>query len=453
MAIAAVPNYIQKDDPEFYLSAPPGHRFLLYFAAWGENQELSRVDWGMKDRVPKMRRVQGQVVQQGWENLPNDQFGCTIAACKTPQYDEEKPRVRKPKTDPGMKPWYPMMEALLGRQTAAMKQINSMTMFCQEALATAPFTTGLDNKHPLENGFAFLNPYGLPYLAGSGVKGVLRQAARELVSGEWGDTHGWNSTAITALFGRESDNGDTDHLRGALSFWDVIPQIAGDSLAVEIMTPHQGHYYQQNPQAGSATPHESGQPIPISFLTVPPKSRFVFHVQCNLAHLNRIAPELAKDESWKTLLETAFQHAYQWLGFGAKTAVGYGAMHENPEAQAERERQQAAVKAEAQRQADEAHRATLSPEDLAWEEHQPIIEGFRLQFENASKTAYKPGSPFDNQRNEFMKTALTWEDVRSRETAGDLLKATMTKAWGTPGNKDSKQRLKEAATALAPETQ
>jgi hypothetical protein len=52
-----------------------------------------------------------------------------------------------------------------------------------------------------------------------------------------------------------------------------------------------------------------------------------------------------------------------------------------------------------------------------------------------------------------MKTALTWEDVRSRETAGDLLKATMTKAWGTPGNKDSKQRLKEAATALAPETQ
>ena len=54
-------------------------------------------------------------------------------------------------------------------------------------VATASFTTGLGNEHPLENGFVFLNPYGLPYLPGSGVKGVLRQAARELAGGDWGD--------------------------------------------------------------------------------------------------------------------------------------------------------------------------------------------------------------------------------------------------------------------------
>jgi len=35
MPTAAVPAYLQKDGREFYLSTPRGHRFLLYFAAWG----------------------------------------------------------------------------------------------------------------------------------------------------------------------------------------------------------------------------------------------------------------------------------------------------------------------------------------------------------------------------------------------------------------------------------
>ena len=29
-------------------------------------------------------------------------------------------------------------------------------------------------------------------------------------------------------------------------------------------------------------------------------------------------------------MEAAFEHAFAWLGFGAKTAVGYGAMEEDP---------------------------------------------------------------------------------------------------------------------------
>lgn len=69
MPIAAVPDYIQKDDPELCLSTPPGHRFLLYFAAWGDNQETNKKDWGLKDRVPIMRRQQGQLVQQGWVTM------------------------------------------------------------------------------------------------------------------------------------------------------------------------------------------------------------------------------------------------------------------------------------------------------------------------------------------------------------------------------------------------
>lgn len=435
MPIAAAPAYLGKDFKE----ASPGMRFGMYLQLWNER------DWTKsKDRpLDSVKRL-------------NDTDQKT-------------------------------MRGLLERQRQTFDvSATSDSSHRLDALATSPFTTGLGNEHPLENGFAFLNPYGLPYLPGSGVKGVLRQSAWELASGEWGDAQGWDKeprytlmegegerrrpvldkhkqpvmlSILDVLFGRETQDGQSEHVLGALTFWDVIPQIAPEdpkrpeqiSLAVEIMTPHQGHYYQKKPYAGSASPHESGQPNPISFLNVPPKSRFVFHVQCNLAHLARLAPDLAKGSYWKTLLEVAFNHAYQWLGFGAKTAVGYGAMRENPEAQAERERLHAAAQAEAQRQAEKARRATLSPEALAWEEHRPVVETFRQQFKTASNSPYRPGSQFDNQRNDFMKAALTWEDTTGRQAAGELLMATMTKAWGTPGNKDSKQRLRDAIAELCPE--
>jgi hypothetical protein len=77
------------------------------------------------------------------------------------------------------------------RQHAVAALIETGALMRVEAVAVAPFTTGLGNEHPLENGFAFLSPYGLPYLPGSGVKGVVRQAARELASGEWGQKPGW----------------------------------------------------------------------------------------------------------------------------------------------------------------------------------------------------------------------------------------------------------------------
>ncbi len=423
MPIAAVPAYLGKD----FSAASPGMRFGMYLQLWNESV------WS---------KIKEKPLDKAKELNANDRQ---------------------------------TMRGLLERQRLAF-DVSALAeaSFRLDALATAPFTTGLGNEHPTENGFAFLNPYGLPYLPGSSVKGVLRQAACELASGQWGETHGWSDekrfslpspasgrgaggegfSMLDVLFGPKSNDGDTDHLRGALSFWDVIPQIAPEdskkpdqiSLAVEIMTPHQGHYYQN----GEA-PHESGQPNPISFLSVPPNSRFVFHVQCNLAFLGRLAPELNQGSRWKEMLEAAFQHAYQWLGFGAKTAVGYGAMKENPEARVEREKQQADSLVEAKRQAEEARRATLSPDDLAWEEHRPIVDAFRLQFEAANQTPYKPGSQFDNQRNEFMKVASAWEDAASRQTAGELLKATMTKAWGTPGNKDSKQRLKDAVSLLSPD--
>ena len=425
MPIAAVPAYLQTD-PEFYLSAPPGHRFLLYFPVWGENGESSVVAWRTKDKVRKFKRSKGQLEFAGWTDIENDQFACTIAACQTPAYLEETPRARKPKADPGLKPWKPLMQALAARQAhIAQSTPHVLTL---DALATAPFTTGLGNEHPLENGFAFLNPYGLPYLPGSGVKGVLRRAARELASGEWGESHGWDAeeihllerkgqsaialSVIDVLFGRETESGDSDHVRGALGFWDALPQIPGDHLAVDIMTPHQSHYYQprRDDRSGSTSPHDSGAPNPISFLTLPPGTGFAFHVVCDVAHLEHLAPDLAHGQRWQTLLTAAFEHAFEWLGFGAKTAVGYGAMQVNARARHQRAQAQAeAAKAQ--------HLASLSPA-------QQLIEAFvaelRTKHEQFPSYKEKPNAAFHNQARALAKAAHEggdWSADEKRQAA------------------------------------
>ncbi|WP_434782544.1 type III-B CRISPR module RAMP protein Cmr6 [Ferrovum myxofaciens] len=292
MPIAAVPNYLGQDFKE----TSPGMRFGMYLKLWGINQRTNAFLWKIHDVAYEVRGQENKEREVKKEN-------------KASSLDAAKIFGERDKHT---------MKALADRQLSLAQTNPTDALLRLDAVSTAPFTTGLGNEHPLENGFSFLNPYGLPYLPGSGVKGVLRQAARELASGEWGNAHGWNDAPIEILFGRESENGNTDHLRGTLQFWDVIPQIKGDHLMVDIMTPHQSHYYQKG-----ETPHESGQTNPISFLTVPPNSGFTFLVTCDL---NRLTPDLAQDGRWKILLEAAFQHAFQWLGFGAKTAVGYGVL-------------------------------------------------------------------------------------------------------------------------------
>ncbi|MEY6433630.1 type III-B CRISPR module RAMP protein Cmr6 [Thioalkalicoccus limnaeus] len=313
MAIAAVPHYLGED----FSRASPGLRFGMYLKLWGVNNRSGERLWTTHDLN---YRVAGKDKQER-EFRDENKSSALHEALKLSVEDRAT------------------MSALASRQAEFAKTLQSSgTLLRLETESVAPFATGLGNEHPLENGFAFLNPYGLPYLPGSGVKGVLRQAARELASGDWGDRKGWHEESIfrveiggkpitlsmvEVLFGRDVPSGETDHLRGALTFWDVYPQLKGNALQVEVMTPHQTHYYQVPP---GETPHESGSPKPINFLTVPPGSGFAVHVHCDRLFLAQLAPDLAEHNAWKALMTAAFEHAFAWLGFGAKTAVGYGAM-------------------------------------------------------------------------------------------------------------------------------
>lgn len=406
MPVAAVPQYLGKD----FSQASPGLRFGLYLPIWkGQPGAWAKDDDAAKD---------------AWRQVVTLSPG-----------DRER------------------MKAVADRQVGlARGAANLLTL---DAIATAPFTTGLGNEHPLENGFSFLNPYGLPYLPGSGIKGVLRQAARELASGEWGETHDWTAekihelnaesggpidlSVIDVLFGLEPTNGDNRHVRGALCFWDALPKIQGDNLAVEIMTPHQGHYYQQkNHRNGHMiNPHDSGQPIPISFLTLPPGTGFCFNVQCDLPHLQRLAPDLAVDDRWKTLMTAAFEHAFTWLGFGAKTAVGYGAMRVDEEVVRQREKDRQAAAAAS------AEAARLAGLSSAMREIDAFEAKLRSRHEKSPNAKAKQfGEAFTEARTlaNTARNAADWSADEKR-AAADAIETWLPRVEQWKDIKDLRKRL------------
>jgi CRISPR-associated protein Cmr6 len=350
MPIAAVPGYINQNSLG---DASPGLRFGMYLKLWGVDSRSTERLWETHDIIYRTAGQEQRERQYKSDNKAGALKGATALT-------------------PGDKA---LAEALNARQVRLSGGFAASSLLRCEAVAVSPFSTGLGNEHPLENGFSFLNPYGMPYLPGSGVKGVMRQAARELARGEWDSTFGWNKdkefsvackdgeiplSMIDVLFGRE--DGDGDQCRGALTFWDVIPRIDGERLQIEVMTPHQSDYHQ-----GVTGPNESGQPIPITFLAVPPGSAFAFNIGCDLPMLGRLAPGLV--DCWQSLICATLQHAFDWLGFGAKTAVGYGAMRDDPQV-ADRRRREAAdeaerIEGERQRREREQELAAMSPVDRA----------------------------------------------------------------------------------------
>lgn len=342
MVQPAVPRYVR--DGHGFENCPPGHRFSLYFDGWNDKWEIAE---GKK--ANGLRRLL--------------------------------------KLNDGKD----LLDQLRQRQAALAESISEERRLIVDGSSTSPFATGLGNEHPIENGFAFLSPYGLPYLAGSGVKGVMRRAAEELKVDE---AAGVTKAVIDALFGPEDPAStgegaalaDDRRRRGALTFWDVFPEPARGELVVEIMTPHYGKYYQ-----GKCSPHDAGQPNPIPFLAVPAESRFRFIVTLEPAFVPQGLPPF----DWNGVLKTVFKHAFDWLGFGAKTAVGYGAMIEDLNAAAERTQQ-------AQERAAAARRAGLS-------EQARQIEALRERYEKHSGKKQPNSGVLYAETQKLIKAAIEGE--------------------------------------------
>ena len=506
MPIAAVPGYLGSD----FGSASPALRFGMYLPIWTERADQERE---VKERA-RRRSHEGEELNrvlespQGMDgaiehlvqrkNLPGlwdkNDSGSRGSWRKVIDFTNDRAR----------------MKALAEREAVLFQTTAGAGGLKLAAQSVAPFTTGLGNEHPLENGFAFLNPYGLPYLPGSGVKGVVRRAAEELAHPDFfQDGSGWTLPAIWHLFGFEPwpaarrpdaewerwidrfsasseeigayldavlENTSSSrnlkdrilradspkrkllqerhlHVRGALEFWDVVPQIKGNKLTVEIMTPHHSHYYQGRSHAGSTSPHDSGSPNPISFLTVPPGSDFVFHVRCDDRRLSRHAPELATDGHWRTLIQAAFEHAFEWLGFGAKTAVGYGAMQLDPrikeaarrkaeeEAADRKRREEEDRQREAAKVAAKKRQAEQDAFDALPASRKRLIEAERAlkAFQESSRLDVGPLNEAKRQGNRLADEAPAWPDPAEREEAAKFLE----RLYGVIGWHDRGRKRKQ----------
>ena len=104
------------------------------------------------------------------------------------------------------------------------------------------------------------------------------------------------------------------------------------------------------------------------------------------------------------MIEAAFVHAFDWLGFGAKTAVGYGAMQRD----AEQERKQnEAVIAEQKGKAEQARLAAMSP---ARREIEGFLEHALERHGDLRGGMEKPHAQFHTRAMALAKSAvdLSW---------------------------------------------
>jgi len=184
------------------------------------------------------------------------------------------------------------------------------------------FATGLGISHPVENGFAWHHTLGVPFLAASGVKGLLRGWAEC-----WRDFDNEETRQVTInrCFGPSADEGNSS--AGNLIFFDALP-IERVCLAADVMTPHMGKWYEQGREIhctqdyATKAPADWHSPVPVPFLVVK-KAAFRFMIAPRL-----IGDEAADAQARADAMDAIQQleQALEWLGAGAKTAAGYGRM-------------------------------------------------------------------------------------------------------------------------------
>ena len=214
--------------------------------------------------------------------------------------DWSAPEVQKPNWIRTVANGTPTGDAALLSQFAGRQQslVQSLGGKCLPFQTESRFVTGLGREHPVENGFAWHPTLGTPFLPGSGIKGMLRA---------WAILDGQADAADKILGCQESQDGADGHV-GMVIVFDAIP-LGPVKLEVDVMTPHYAQYYENG-----AVPGDWLSPVPIPFLVVAAETSFQFG----------IAPRTTDGKEHLETVAEWLKNALQWLGAGAKTAVGYG---------------------------------------------------------------------------------------------------------------------------------
>jgi len=194
------------------------------------------------------------------------------------------------------------------RRAAMLEGVGALRWTAETA---APMALHLSRATVVENAAICMHPvFGFVYLPGSGIKGLARAFAT---------MSGADKATVEAVFGNERPEGGgeqnpEDFFAGKVVFHEAWP--AGEQaprIDVDITTVHHREYYQDGKPPG-----DWEEPNPVPFLALSPGAGFEFAVSrrtsdCPDALLHRAV-------QW---VNGGLQH----LGFGAKTAQGYGRFH------------------------------------------------------------------------------------------------------------------------------
>jgi CRISPR-associated protein Cmr6 len=181
------------------------------------------------------------------------------------------------------------------------------------------FVTGTGYPHPVENGLSWHRTYGVPYLSGAAVKGLVRAWVEQ-----WAEftTEDERKECLLSWFGSESKQSKTNQA-GDIIFFDALP-VKEVKLTTDIMTPHCGKWYSEGGNIENVAtepervPADWHDPVPIPFLVVDKATSYLFSIAPRNA-------QAAERVDINEVIDCLIQ-ALEWLGAGAKTATGYGQM-------------------------------------------------------------------------------------------------------------------------------
>jgi len=177
---------------------------------------------------------------------------------------------------------------------------------------------GLGGGSALEVSIKLHFIYGFPYIPSSAIKGVLRaykilekldfdfekysDLEKKIESGNREDKE---IGTFVRVFGNQQYKGD-------LIILDAIPKNF-PKLEEDIMNPHYPKYYNEK-----ESPTDNQYPVPIKFLTVAKEEKFNFYFKNSQVYKEAFETDLKQD-----LIE-----AFNYIGIGAKTGIGYGSLDE-----------------------------------------------------------------------------------------------------------------------------
>lgn len=194
----------------------------------------------------------------------------------------------------------PVLEAYRQRMSRLAGAIGAE---CFTGRTASRLLVGVGQPHPMEISLTWHHAYGVPYVPGSSLKGLVRSWA-ELWSGASGDE-------VVRIFGAATDR--ADKAAGSVIFFDALPA-QPVHLELDYMTPHYSPYYEDND--GRVYPADWHSPRPLGFVTVRAGEDFFFMVAPRRAGMQGQA-DVERARNW--LVE-----ALQTLGAGAKSGSGYG---------------------------------------------------------------------------------------------------------------------------------